>query len=183
MEEGKYKFLVHNYSHNGGKTGFDAEIEYDGQIYSYSYARELRQDEKVIVAEIEFLKEDGIKFIKSLPSIHSSKEVWRILTQQFHKVSMIMNSPNHWDGNRTGNKHYFFIIENCKNSEKSRGLFNEFLNEDLREHRKVFEVLGSKIKAEKSDNQLSGLGFSSTQRNNILCKITGSFSRTIKINF
>ena len=34
-----------------------------------------------------------------------------------------------------------------------------------------------------SDQQLSGVGFSSTQRNNILCKVTGNFSRIVRINF
>ena len=95
---------------------------------------------------------------------------------------MIMNSPNHWDGEETGNKHRFFVLENCIQEGKARGFFNEFLKEEMREHRKVFEVLGSKLKAEESDNQLSGIGFSTTTRNQLLCKVTGSFARTIKIN-
>ncbi len=183
MQSGTYKFLVHNYSHNGGKTGFTAEIEYNGEQYSYTYDKELRQDEKVVVAKIKFSKNTGIKFIESLPSSQASKEIWNISTQKFHRVSMIMNSPNHWDGKKTGNKHLFFILDGCKNDKKSRGFFNEFLKEELTEHRKVFEVLGSKMKTEESENQLSGLGFSSTQKNHVLCKVTGSFNRTIKINF
>ena len=75
------------------------------------------------------------------------------------------------------------MLENCINPDKARGFFNEFLNESLTEHRKVFEVLGAKMKVEESKNQLSGLGFSSTQRNQIVCKVQGSFSRIIKINF
>lgn len=183
MQKGKYKFLVHNFRHAGGKTGFTAEIEYDGQIYSYCYDKELRQDEKVTVAEIEFSKENGIKFIKSLSSTQATKEVWKIQTNKFQKVSMIMNSPNHWNGRPVGNKHYFFMLEDCKNDKAARGFFNEFLKEYLNEHRKVFEVLGSKMKTEKTNNQLSGLGFSSTQKNHAFCKVTGSFTRTIKINF
>jgi hypothetical protein len=183
MQKGRYKLLVHNFAHNGGKTGFTAEIEYDGQVYSYSYAKELRHDEKVVVAVINFNRETGIKFIESLPSTNTPKEIWGISTENFRRVSMIMNSPNHWDGNKTGNRHTFFILEKCKNDKSARGFFNEFLKEDLRDHRKVFEVLASKMRVEKSDNQLSGLGFSSTQRNSILCRISGSFSRIIKINF
>lgn len=183
MAEGKYIFLVHNYSHRGGKSGFTAEIEFDGQIHSYSYAKELRQGEKVTVAEINFSRADGISFIKSLPHSYSAKEIWGISTQQFRKVSMVLNSPNHWNGTKVGNKHFFFILEDCKNEDRSRGFFNEFLKEDLREHRKVFEVLGSKMKTEKSDKQLSGIGFSSTQRNHIVCKVSGAFDRTIQVNF
>ena len=96
---------------------------------------------------------------------------------------MIMNSPNHWDGQTTGNKHYFFMLEGCKQEGGARGFYNEFLTDDLRDHRKVFEVLGSKMKTPESDDQLSGVGFSSTQRNHVFCRVAGSFTRTIKITF
>ena len=36
---------------------------------------------------------------------------------------------------------------------------------------------------ESSDDQVSGLGFSSTQRNSVIAKVEGSFTRTVKINF
>ena len=96
---------------------------------------------------------------------------------------MIMKSPNHWDDKGVGNKHYFFMLEDCKNEGAARGFFNEFLKEEMNEHRKVFEVLGSKMKVERTDNQLSGVGFSSTQKNSIICKVSGSFARTVKVNF
>ena len=183
MEEGVYEFLVHNYNHNGGKTGFTAEIEYEGKIHSYAYDKELRNNEKVQVALLEFSKEYGIKFRKSLSSSSMSKDIWNLKTCQFHRVSTVMNSPNHWDGEETGNKHTFFILEDCLNPEKARGFFNEFLDERLRDHRKVFEVLGSRMRAEYSGSQISGLGFSSTKRNQVVCKVAGAFSRIIKINF
>ena len=184
MEEGRYKFFVRNYSHCGGTTGFTAEIEYNGQIYSYEYPKELRNQEDVYVAEIEFSKENGIKFISSLDSSVSSKEVWGINTNKFSKVSVCMFSPNYWDNQKgIGNKHYFFFMEGCKNESTPRGFFNEFLNGNLTDHRKVFEALGSKMRVEPSESQLSGLGFSSTQRNSIIAKVEGSFSRVIKINF
>jgi hypothetical protein len=183
MQEGKYKFLVHNFSHRGGRTGFTAEIEYNGQIYSYAYNKELRSNEKVLVAEIEFSRASGIKFIKSLPSTTASKQIWGVHTNQFQKVSIMLNSPNHWDNKVTGNKHYFFIMEGCQNDGSPRGFFNEFLKDDLLEHKRVFEALGSKMKVESSQRQLSGLGFSSTQRNSVIAKIYGNFTRTIKINF
>jgi len=183
MQEGAYRFFVHNYSHVGGKTGFTAEIEYEGQIYSYAYNQELNQDQKVTVAIVRFSRENGIEFMQSLPSTSASKYIWRVKTQTLNPVSMIMESPNHWDEKVTGNKHYFFMLKNCLNPEKTRGFFNEFLKEDLSKYRKVFEVLGSKMLTDKSDNQLSGLGFSSTQRNDIICKVSGSFSRIIKITF
>jgi hypothetical protein len=75
------------------------------------------------------------------------------------------------------------MLEDCKQEGKARGFYNEFLRGELDKHRKVFEVLGSKLKTPESDQQLSGVGFSSTQNNSILCKVSGSFNRTIKINF
>jgi hypothetical protein len=183
MKEGKYKFFVHNYSHRGGKSGFSAEIEYDGQIYSYEYDKPLKQDENVVVAELEFNKTNGINFITSLDSSVSSKEIWGVKTNTFVKVSSLILSPNYWDGNATGNKHFFFFLNGCKNDLSPRGFYNEFLKEELLQHKRVFEALGSKMRVEDSDNQLSGLGFSSTQRNSVIAKIEGSFKRTIKINF
>ena len=95
-----------------------------------------------------------------------------------------MFSPNFWDGQKgIGNKHYFFMLEGCTNTDTPRGFFNEFLNQDLMEHKRVFEVLGNKMSVKESDNQLSGLGFSSTKRDSIIVKVEGSFNRTLKVNF
>jgi hypothetical protein len=79
-----------------------------------------------------------------------------------------MPSPNHWDGQKgVGNKHIFFILDGCKNPTNPNGFFNEQLNSILLPHRKVFEVLGSRMKVEYSENQLSGVGFSTTQSNEV----------------
>jgi len=94
-----------------------------------------------------------------------------------------MLSPNYWDDRTVGNKHFFFMLDGCSNEDKARGFFNEFLTDELTPHRKVFEMVGSKMKTEESENQLSGIGFSSTQRNYILCRVKGAFSRTVKITF
>jgi hypothetical protein len=182
MPEGDYRFMVNNYSHRGGK-GFTAEIEFDGHIYTYEYVKLMRSGEYVDIATVNFTRKGGFTLKDSLPNSETVKEVWGVSTQNFQKVNMIMNSPNHWDGNSTGNKHWFFIIEGCKQEGSSRGFYNEFLGPKLNEHRKVFEVLGAKMKTEESDNQLSGLGFSSTQRNSVYFKVTGKFERTIKVNF
>lgn len=183
MKEGRYRFYVHNYTHNGGRTGFTAEIEYDGTIHTFVYGKELRQNENVTVAEIDFSKTEGIKFVTALSSTVATKEIWGLNTNRFHRTRVIMKSPNHWDGKKTGNMHWFFILEDCLNPIRARGFFNEFLKNDLTEHRKVFEVLGSKMRAEVSEEQLSGLGFSSTKRNSILCRVTGKSTREVRINF
>jgi len=152
----------------------------DGEVHEFDYNRSVTKDIDVALVT---LKDGKFSIDTKLDSSKSSKEEYGISTNQFHKVNMVMNSPNHWDDKVIGNKHWFFILDQCNNPDKSRGFYNEFLKDDLTEHRKVFEVLGSKMKTPESDNQLSGLGFSSTQRSSVLCKVTGSFNRIIKINF
>jgi len=184
MHEGKYKFFVRNFSHRGGKSGFSAEIEYGGEIYAFAYNQELKQKEDVVVAELIFSRKEGLRFLNSLEHSTQSKEIWGIKTQKFTQVAMVMFSPNYWDDQvGIGNKHYFFMLDGCKNQHQPRGFFNEFLKESLTPHRKVFEALGSRMRVELADLQLSGIGFSSTQRNSIVAKVEGSFQRIIKINF
>lgn len=184
MEEGTYLFQVHNYSHRGTGTGFTAEIEYEGDVYTYSYSRELRQDEKVTVAKLNFSKTTGITFIEALNSTLVTKDIWGLKTNFFVDVASIMLSPNYWDGaDGSGNKHYMFFLNGCINKDNPRGFYNEFLNGRLAKHKRVFEALGSKMRVEYSQNQLSGIGFSDTQRNSVIAKITGAFSRVIRITF
>jgi len=184
MQEGNYQLIVNNYNKRlNDREGFVVEVEFGGAIHTFNYDKSVRNKENVEVATFSYSHADGLKITKSIPSTQTSKEVWSINTCKYQKVSMVMDSPNHWDDMKIGNKHLFFVLEGCNNPDKSRGLYNEFLTHELTEHRKVFEVLGSKMKTEESDNQLSGLGFSSTQQNSVLCKVGGNFSRLIKINF
>jgi len=183
MEDGNYKFFVENYSHNGGRTGFKAEIEFDGQIYTCEYNKELRQKEKVEVAEVTF--KNGIFSIKEkLPSNISSKDMWNLKTNQFHNVGVVCYSPNYWDEQQgNGNKHYMFLLKNCINPEMPNAFYVEFLNQELNEHRKVMEAMGSKLKVEDSESQLSGLGFSSTRRNELIIQVESNTKRILKLKF
>lgn len=186
MVPGEYKFLVHAFSAREGDTGFRAEIEFDGVIHAFNYPKPVRNGNKIHVASVHYDGKGNFTLEKALDTSHHhlpSKTVWGLPTPQFHKVSLVMNSPNHWDGQGVGNRHYFFMIDGCKNPDQARGFFNEFLSNDLAEHRKVFEVLGTKLRVPYSDHQLSGLGFSSTQRSSVLCRVQGSFNRVVRINF
>ena len=184
IREGTYELVVNQFNPRESKDqGFEVEIEFDGTIYSFAYPKSMRTREDVVVAKIRYSNKDGFKIIDSLPSSQTSKTVWGLPTQTFRKVNVVMFSPNFWDDRTVGNKHYFFMLDGAANEDKARGFFNEFLTAELDTHRKVFEVVGSKMKTENSDRQLSGLGFSSTQRNYVLCRVKGSFSRIVKITF
>lgn len=184
MKPGIYTYFIHNFrKRESDNVGFEVEMEIDGVLHNFAYAKPLRDGEKVQVVKFKYSVDKGIEIIESLKSSLASRQIWNIPTQQFCKVSTVMFSPNYWDEKATGNQHYFFMLEGCVSDERARGFFNEYLLEDLFKHRKVFEILGTKMKVEESPNQLSGLGFSSTQKNSIICKVTGKFTRTIKIVF
>jgi len=184
MPEGLYKLFVHVYSDRGGRSGFAAEVEFNNQIYSFEYRKPVRQREKIPVAVVQYSRAEGFKIVKSLDSSLSSRKIWKLNTNQFYPVSVLMFSPNYWDEQKgIGHKHYFFMIDGCVNNTQPNGFFNEFLKEDLMKHKRVFEALGSKMGVEDNNNQLSGLGFSSTKRNSIICKLSGNFTRTIKLTF
>jgi hypothetical protein len=181
MLEGTYQVIVHNYSRREMEnSGFVVQIECGGEVFDFEFHNNPKNQELQRIAEFDYSKTTGLTFKGEVKSNVVSKEKWGLKTNQFHKVTKLLLSPNHW-GRAVGNKHYLLMLEGCVSNEAPRPFFNEFLKPELEEHRKVFEILGSKVKVEETPNQLSGLGFSETLRAGLVVKVTGQFTRTLKV--
>jgi len=184
MRAGTYQLRVHNFRKRAlTNEGFTVEIEFGGRTYSIVYDKCLKHDEVITVAEINVDNNGIISLGKSLPFGEQSKTVFGLQTLQWHKVNLMTLSPNFWGEKTGGNKHWFFILNGAQNDGEVRGFYNEYLHPDLHAHRKVFEIVGSKMKVEADSEQLSGIGFSSTQSGNLLCRVKGSINRTLKLVF
>jgi hypothetical protein len=182
MTPGDYKFRVHQFSYRGGDEGFKAEIEFDGRIHNFSYPFKLNQGEYVDVAKVTLDEDGNFKMKNYLEKNVSNIKEWGLTYNKFIPVSLICYSPNYWGDNGVGNKHVFFMLKDCVNEDRVNPWFNEFLVEELRDHRKVMEALGSVAKVENSPNQLSGVGFSLTQRNKVTLKVkTENIERIINV--
>lgn len=180
MKEGVYEFWVNQFSSRNSQ-GFKAEIEFNGEVYSYEYDKPVSRD--VRVAEVTLKNgEFSIKHLIPESSI-SSKSLYGLETNQFHKVNLICLSPNHWGKNNVGNKHYFFMLEGCKSPVSIRSFHNENLLPELAQHRKVLEVLGATNMIEPAKKQLSGLGMNATVRSELIVRLQGTHKRMIKIKF
>lgn len=184
MPDGVYNFLVHNYNNRGGTDGFRAEVEFDGVIYSFDHPEVVKNGDKIPVAQV--VKKGGAFTIRPfLTEAKSTRSLWGKQVNQFHPVSVIMRSPNHWDEQSAiGNSHLMFFIQDCISDESPNGFFNEFLRSELIPHRKVLEALGTRMKVQDPEpRQLSGLAFSSTKRDSLTCRIKGKSNRIIKVVF
>ena len=183
MLEGEYTVIVNNFSRRETiDCGYAIEVECNGVLANFESKTSPSSGNSDVVIKFNYDKKNGIAINGESKQKVFSKEKWALKTNQFIKVKSIMLSPNYWK-NGSGNKHFLFLLEGCVNDEKVRPFFNEFLKQELNDHRKVFEVMASKLEVPFTANQLSGLGFSSTKENKLILSITGSFKRTIKIKF
>lgn len=186
MMKGNYQVIVDNYSKRGLHTPFIVEIEIDGDIT----VLKLNGKKTANSANVAMITFDGKEFsiqnsdvMNIIDSKSISKEVYGLETNQFHKVNLISLSPNHWDKNKVGNKHYFFMLEGCKSPTSIRSFHNENLIPELLKHRKVMEVLGATNNIDSTDKQLSGLGFNATVKDELIVKLQGTHKRMLKIKF
>lgn len=184
LNDGIYEFTIVNFNGNSHKN-CKAEICIEGETYTYFVNRMISYKETVSIAAVTIRngQVEDIKHSQYLVDSNAvSTEIYGLETNQFHKVNLICLSPNHWES-KTGNKHYFFMLEGCKSPTQIRGFHNENLIPELFEHRKVMEVLANTTMVESTDKQLSGLGFNATVRDEVILRLKGSHNRVIKVQF
>jgi hypothetical protein len=186
LKNGDYKVLVSNYLQKDSNYGFTLEVETsNGEVVTFNYNKYFRQGSKIDVCTIR-VKDGEIEIIPILPISDSnsiSQKLYNLETNNFHKVSLVCLSPNHWNDNKVGNKHYFFMLEGCKAPDNIRSFHNENLKSELLDHRKVMEVLSATTMVESTDKQLSGLGFNATIRDEVILRLKGTHNRIIKVKF
>jgi hypothetical protein len=186
MRDGTYTLGVHQYCQRNSKDGgFEVEIDTQGVVHRFPYPKLMGNNLSVTVAKLT-KRGNTVTVEPCIPSsesIGTPKEVWGVKTSTFQKVEAFMKSPNCWGDRKVGNEHYFFMLKDCKNDGSARPFFNEFLKEDMAKHRKVFEAVGAKMRIDPKRRQLSGVGFSSTARNSVVVKVSGSFNRMLKVKF
>jgi hypothetical protein len=182
-QPGTYSIVVHNYASRAtANVGFEVEVEVMGKLYSYENPKGLRDNEKVKVGEVIIAK-GGEVTVVGLTEGGASNEKWGVHTETWTPVDLITRSPNFWNDQKIGHEHIFFMLKNCVRDDSARGFYNEYLRDDLNTHRKVFEVVGAQMRVAPNDQQLSGLGFSITKRDEIKVRVKGATNRVLNVKF
>lgn len=174
LRDGVYKVWVNQYQRRESEdVGFAIEIEYDGVLHQYSYPKMVKDNVACFDLNIKNGKLESIFAEDTLAGGNVGKEKWGVKTESLVPVSAIMYSPNHWGNNAVGAKHTIFALKDCRNPDPTRGIYNEYLRNDLNEHRKVFEILGAKTKCPPTTEQISGVGFSAARGDSVTVVVNG----------
>lgn len=176
LRDGTYRVFVNQYAKRESTgPGFEVEVECDGRLENFRYERGVRQNQNVEVVQV-VVKSGRVADIRPSDEVvggATPREQWGLRTQQLVRVNSVVLSPNHWCGDASGAKHWFFILDGCRNPQPTRGIYNEFLSPKLAKHRKVFEVLGDKTKCPPADEQMSGVGFTRGRGDKVVVAVSG----------
>lgn len=170
IADGEYVFRVHNFDKRNVGSGFNAKSEcmivHDGVKTTYQLHDQLDNRELLVICTVSVKdgKQVNLEVNKQFKPYVNGDE-YNIAVGEYLPVSMIMNSPNHWDtGNKKGPKHHVFMLEGMTFTGKPKGFFTEYLLPELHTERKALTVLADKMRCEESSDQLTGLGFSDNVR-------------------
>lgn len=171
LPNGTYQVIVDNYrKRTNDKPGFTLQFATTEGIQTFTYANNDVNHKHLLTFE----KSNGSV---QLTYIHDQLKIQNksISADKFIEVKHVLMSPNTWE-KEIGNKHFILLTDGIEVNEPVRGFFNEQLNSQLTPHRKVTEILGSKLKIEavdfESTDVAKGYGFSETMDANLILRLT-----------
>lgn len=172
LKDGKYKFAVKNYHKRENRDeGFNIRLNVNGEVTVYSFPTPVRNGEEIPVADVTV--KNGTITVKAYADGSEGKAKSELKcgigTNLFHPITLMMKSPNFWSGDK-GNEHLFVILKGARVDEPLRPFFNEYLRSELKNIRKVFELLAGRMMVEPADNQVTGVGISLSQQARLLFK-------------
>lgn len=184
LRDGQYIFAIYNYNGRRNKNA-KAELVWQDEVFKFHIKDEIESGHPIklatlIIKNSQLVESElNTKYLVDSEAVVKTK--WSLKTQQFHKVNLMCLSPNYWSDNK-GNKHYFFMLEDCKSEDTLRGFHVENLKADLKPHRKVLEILAFKtqIEPDPTKDQLCGLGFNATIADELIAMAD---NKIIKIEF
>ena len=176
LKDGEYRVSVNNYMLRSERNqGFKLQMEVLGEITTYSYPD---NDLRSVTTMLKITKKgNNIDVTYENPKLIKSN----VSGNKFIDIKNVIKSPNAWDGETIGNEHIIFLADDVEVKFSVRGFYNEQLNSRLEEHRKVTEILGSKLKIDpvefESPDTVKGYGISTTSNNVFYLRLTYNDNR------
>ena len=176
LKDGKYVVIVNNYQKRTNESqGFKLQFATTEKIVTFTHPHNDVKHKEFLTFEKSNGSVKLINIDKDLVSQGKS-----ISSDKFIEIKHVLMSPNTWN-KEIGNKHFILLTEDIEVNEPVRGFFNEQLNSQLTPHRKVTEILGSKLKIQpvefESNDVAKGYGFSETMDANLILRLTYSNGR------
>lgn len=181
LANGQYTVKVNNFNKRTNENqGFTLQFATTEGIQTFTYPDNDVNHKPFLVFEKENHK---VKLIQISDKLQCQSNT--VSGDKFIEVKNVLMSPNTWE-QEIGNKHFILLTDDVEVNEPVRGFFNEQLNSKLSPHRKVTEILGSKLKIQAADfeptNVAKGYGFSETMDANLILRLTYSNRRKVLVH-
>lgn len=176
LADGQYDVYVNQYAHRRTQNpGFDVQVATREEVRTFHYDTNEVRNKRILTIVV---RNGQIKIENVANGIRETAVTLNADT--FIPVKHVLLSSNMWE-TPVGNRHVFLLTDDVEVDEPVRGFFNEQLNSKLTPHRKVTEILGTKLKIDPADFNVDGIakgyGFSATMDATFVVRLTDSFGR------